>query len=545
MFLRSQTARLLLATTFLLASNAYAQKNTLSVLVDVDRDGSAIFVEKLALASPLKEPLRWRLPTASVTPFGVRRVLFVELLEISDAAGTSLKSITRAKPDVLDVLIPVQPIARDTVRISYLVRNAVRFDDDADELFWNVGQPWSETADDVEFDISVPEGAPHEIRGQILQARGEFRIAQPVAFEGTKANVALSGRLASEIALDLTFTPGVLRPPSMARRIGWFLQANPVVLLPVLLFAIALTVRRRAARQLDSPVVTRYEPPPDLPPSEAGYLIDGRLDPRDFAAMLLDLARRGFIRIEAGTPDDEVQYCGPDFVLRLLKPMDHWAGAYSYEHVMLFHTFYGGHWTKLSSVSLRFYAVVPAIEQMIRDELQAKGLYVDPRRVTAERLLIAAVIGAVLFIAHAAGWFAVAQSWLLVAAVAASLGPAIMLFRSGVRHLTRKGVRVFTELRGLQEFIDSVEADRMQRITPDLFEQFLPYAVALGVEHRWAAAFSTISSGPPLWWDAAKAGNMTEFVRRIGSFPTSRPARAPSHVVQPIPPASATTLRTR
>jgi len=42
-----------------------------------------------------------------------------------------------------------------------------------------------------------------------------------------------------------------------------------------------------------------------------------------------------------------------------------------------------------------------------------------------------------------------------------------------------------------------VDADRLQTIarpdkTPQLFERFLPYAFALGVEHAWAEQFSTV-----------------------------------------------------
>ncbi len=267
----------------------------------------------------------------------------------------------------------------------------------------------------------------------------------------------------------------------------------------------------------DVPIVPRYDAPEDLAPAEAGYLIDGSLDPRDLAAMLLDLARRGFIRIEACTPDEEVPYPAPDFILRLLKPMDDWKGAYSYEHVMLFHTFYGGHWTKLSSLSLRFYSVIPAIEGMIRDLLRDKGLYVSPVRVAAQRLAAILLVCVLLAGAQAAGWFAVAQSWLLATVVAISLVLIGLLFMRGVNHRTAKGAQVFAELRGFQTFLNSVEADRMERVTPDLFERFLPYAIALGVEHRWGATFSTISSGPPLWWDASKSGGIPDFVHLVNS----------------------------
>ena len=46
-------------------------------------------------------------------------------------------------------------------------------------------------------------------------------------------------------------------------------------------------------------------------------------------------------------------------------------------------------------------------------------------------------------------------------------------------------------------FLTAVDADRLQTIarpdkTPQLFERFLPYAFALGVEHAWAQQFSQV-----------------------------------------------------
>jgi hypothetical protein len=47
-----------------------------------------------------------------------------------------------------------------------------------------------------------------------------------------------------------------------------------------------------------------------------------------------------------------------------------------------------------------------------------------------------------------------------------------------------------------------VEADRLERVvkTPEMFEKFLPYAMALGVEDNWAQAFEGIYREPPRWY---------------------------------------------
>jgi uncharacterized membrane protein len=53
---------------------------------------------------------------------------------------------------------------------------------------------------------------------------------------------------------------------------------------------------------------------------------------------------------------------------------------------------------------------------------------------------------------------------------------------------------------GVQEFMNRVDADRLKRMPPDTFEKYLPYAMALGVEHHWAQAFAGIIQNPPNWY---------------------------------------------
>jgi uncharacterized membrane protein len=43
---------------------------------------------------------------------------------------------------------------------------------------------------------------------------------------------------------------------------------------------------------------------------------------------------------------------------------------------------------------------------------------------------------------------------------------------------------------------------------PDTFEKYLPYAMALGVEHHWAQAFAGIVQQPPNWYSGPTGGGM-------------------------------------
>jgi uncharacterized membrane protein len=63
---------------------------------------------------------------------------------------------------------------------------------------------------------------------------------------------------------------------------------------------------------------------------------------------------------------------------------------------------------------------------------------------------------------------------------------------------TREGRAVLDRIAGFKHYLSVTERDRLDRMhppeadTPELFERFLPYAVAVGVENRWADRFSGI-----------------------------------------------------
>ena len=76
----------------------------------------------------------------------------------------------------------------------------------------------------------------------------------------------------------------------------------------------------------------------------------------------------------------------------------------------------------------------------------------------------------------------------------------VFLFARVMTAKSQKGVRTKVEILGFQEFVNRVDSDRLKRLPPDTFEKFLPYAMALGIENRWAKAFQGIMQNPPNWY---------------------------------------------
>jgi uncharacterized membrane protein len=74
------------------------------------------------------------------------------------------------------------------------------------------------------------------------------------------------------------------------------------------------------------------------------------------------------------------------------------------------------------------------------------------------------------------------------------------LFAREMSAKTLEGGRTRVAVLGFQEFMNRVDSDRLKRMPPDTFEKYLPYAMALGVEHHWAQAFAGIIQNPPTWY---------------------------------------------
>jgi uncharacterized membrane protein len=67
---------------------------------------------------------------------------------------------------------------------------------------------------------------------------------------------------------------------------------------------------------------------------------------------------------------------------------------------------------------------------------------------------------------------------------------------------TEDGARALENVLGFEDFLAHVESDRFNRMikTPQMFEKFLPFAMALGVEKNWSKAFQGVMTQPPGWY---------------------------------------------
>jgi len=146
-----------------------------------------------------------------------------------------------------------------------------------------------------------------------------------------------------------------------------------------------------------------------------------------------------------------------------------------------------------------------------------------PERVEAMLAVLGGTVGATIGLSTMAVVIAVVSS-VLIMIVFGLIMPA----------RTVLGARQRERVLGFEEFLQRVESDRFERVikTPEMFERFLPFAMAFGVEKKWARAFQDIYREPPTWYVGANpmgfnagtfSSRLSDLSSRAGNTMSSSP----------------------
>jgi uncharacterized membrane protein len=515
--LRSNTNRWLvfLILLFALAASASAQPHNWRVsdfndTISIAPDGKTLVSEKITLTFVGQwHGIHRTIPVEYPGPQGTNYTLFLDVMSVTDENGNKLKYDSTKSGNYRDLKIYI-PGAVDTTRvvnIDYSVRNAVRFFDNYDEFYWNVtGNDWPVPIDHASAFVTLPENAADGLRAQAFtgaygskqsEATAEVKGADVVS-ETTSALPMRGG-----LTIDVYIPQGILKPPSALTKFFWFLGGNPILCLPLFTCAVMFALWYSVGRDPDPgvSVAPQYEPPNGMCPAEAGTLLDDAIHPRDITSTIVDLAVRGYIKIEEKV-DTFLVFHHKDYLFHLLKPREQWSTDLTpHERVMLENIFVSGNETRLSDLKNRFYAVIPIVRQDIMSALKSKGIYaLDPESANGYSIAAGIAIAILVVAVQVMGWMNLFYSIPLVMGSVLVSAVIWWLFARQMTAKTVAGARTRIAVLGFQEFMNRVDADRIKRMPPDTFEKFLPYAMALGVEHHWAQAFDGIIKDPPSWY---------------------------------------------
>ncbi|MFW6192723.1 MAG: DUF2207 domain-containing protein, partial [Gemmatimonadota bacterium] len=480
----------------------------------------------------------------------------LELLSVEDADGEELRHETSMKDGRFRVKTWV-PGARDTTRtvvFRYRLENALLFHrtdeedfegDDFDELNLNVtGHGTEVPVRSASATFHLPAGAAGVRARAWAGSYGSRAEDVDVSVEGAIVRASAEDELApgEGMTVAVAWDAGVVDRPGALSRAGFWLEANWILLLPLLALGVMAWLWWTRGRDPDlRSVAARYEPPEGLGPGEVGVLVDHSPDMRDVTASLVDLAVRGHLVIEEREGEKLLGLISDrEYALIRRTGPDDWSDLHPHERELLEGVFDDGavEEVELSDLEDEFYKHLSAVKDGLFDRLVDLGYYGRrPDRVRRAYVAGAVVLTMLLFVI---GHF-LADRFLLTGGrvLLSSLGSGLVVAGIGwfMPARTRKGARALEEALGFEEFLERVEEDRFRRMIegPEDFEKYLPYAMALKVEKKWAAAFEDIYTEPPDWYRGAHPGDfhaahfaasMSNLSTRAGTAMASSPRGA-------------------
>jgi uncharacterized membrane protein YgcG len=332
------------------------------------------------------------------------------------------------------------------------------------------------------------------------------------------------------MTISMAWAPGVIARRGAYVTILSFFGASWIFLVPIVTLIVMYRLWNARGRDPSRRAITpQYKPPDGMTPAEIGTLIDNRPDMCDITASIVDLAVRGYLKIEEREQTGLAGWLkGNTYSFELLRESGEWSELMPHERKLLSGMFEGalGNVVDLDDLENEFYKHITAIKDGIFNRLLVLGCYDRrPDEVRSAYVGRGIVTGAVLlvalaFLGQSFEFFYFPDGAVIMTAVLTAL--PIMGFGMVMPARTIKGARQLEHVLGFQDFLDRVEADHFRRMidSPQMFERYLPHAMSLGVEKKWARAFDDVYKEPPAWYSGPHGTvfRPTRFVTNLGGM---------------------------
>ncbi|NND57360.1 MAG: DUF2207 domain-containing protein [Xanthomonadales bacterium] len=373
--------------------------------------------------------------------------------------------------------------------LVFATNRQLGFFDDRDELYFNaVGQGWAFPIDKAVATVRLPFSVPSgQFSLSVYSGRfgstednavAEVLRGNQVRFETTRPLQPKEG-----LTLAVGWPKGLIAEPGPGQKIRWFFADNAAAL--VLLLGLLLPAgwyfwawKKVGRDPRKGIIIPRFEPPQNLSPAACRYVNDMSFNRHAFTAAIISLAVKGQLIIEE---DDK------DFTLKRVS-VARQSHLSSGEKAVLKFLLPG----PSSQIEMdnenhaSFTKARKGLKKALKTEYLGRLFNLNGKYFALPVLMTAAaVIAAIFFTGGPAVWVVFVVLSLLLHG----------LFGFLMRAPTPAGRRVMDEIEGFKRYLETAEQDRLERmrspaLTPEVFEAFLPYAYALGVENSWCKRFA-------------------------------------------------------
>ena len=356
------------------------------------------------------------------------------------------------------------------------------------------------------------------------------------------------------LSIVLSWPKGLIAPPTPQQQWNYFLADNRMALLILLGLLLLLlyyafawyAVGRDPARGVVMPL---YQPPSNLSPAGTRFLVRMSFDNKTFAVAVLDMAVRGYLSIKEQAGSYTLYRSKAD--VRVLTPDEKQIAAvlvdgrdqlwlHNENHTVIKAGITAlKSWLKLAEDKIYFFSnrrclipgVLFSVAMILGVAAMQSPLSLFGTVFISLWLSVWSLACAGLAIGCSSAWkaaFTAPSSKTLLAGKAlvftlfslpffagevmglvflvkfSSIFVALFLIISAFLHIlfhyllkapTAAGRRLLDQVDGFKMFLGAVDGDRLNRVmppdkTPETFEKFLPYALALDLEQAWSEKFS-------------------------------------------------------
>jgi uncharacterized membrane protein YgcG len=393
-------------------------------------------------------------------------------------------------------------------RIEYETNRQLIFHKDKDELYWNVnGNGWVFSTDTISCNITFPNGAlikEFDCYTGLQGASGtncEAKETGPgrISFITTKRAEPYEG-----LTVAVSIEKGILTAPSSLQNLLAFLRANYIIpllaFLLIFLLAYYFYVWYKKGRDPEKAVIyPQFSPPAGLTPPDVGYIMEQQFGSHLFAAALIDCAvkknldiritREGFL-----FKTNEYHFSKPAD----LNNVPDTKAEYGFKLDDLY-----GQTAQKGKYNSILKSSYDSLQNALKERFQIRkgktnkwqGLFVLNKGyvLIGTLIFIAAVfLSFQFFVSHPSFRIVIISVIFLCAMLIVHV-----IFKRIMSAYTKKGREIADHLLGFKMYLAQAEQHVYNQLSPpektlDLFEKYLPYAVALKVENDWADKFDSI-----------------------------------------------------
>ncbi len=417
-----------------------------------------------------------------------------------------------------------------TYQIRYRLLGALSSGDKGAEFYWNVtGNDWPISI--INTSVKVRGGEPDIIKGNFECYQGFIGEKnsclkssdnnQVVYFEANNLMPGEGLTIATEI-----------NPEAVA-----FLNTERISLLPLGVFLAIIWIiyysrkvyLHRMQDRIIKPVIPQYEPYGNYLPMYTGVLFDGRLNPHDITAGIVYLAEQGFLKITRLELPIIFSITKTDYQLTLLRPISEIPNEFL---KMVAELMFKGKeldvtpgtvlLSNLNSYRAENSAIIRKLNSAIDSDLKSTGIMTNTlppwtMKKTKLLMLLIVVFGFFMFVEGGSS-----ITFLVVACT------VVLSIVAIVDRRTAKGHEIKNHLEGFKLFLSVTDKERFDfhnapEKSPELFMKYLPYAIALQVESKWAEVFKDITLPKPDWYDGTDFNTFSAvaITQDLASFSTS------------------------